>query len=206
MQLWLATLLSFLIGGIPFGFLAVKLLLGEDVRKLGSGNIGATNASRCFAGKRRWLAFAGIYVLDFLKGYLPVLLWAPGHAAWAGPLLAAAAVLGHCFSPYLGFKGGKGVATSGGAFFALEPQAVLIAIGAFVVVWGLTKVVALGSLALGFALAVAVLLREPTTAFGPRLWTSLLAIAVAAFLVWTHRSNIRGLLRLHQQRRDRQGA
>lgn len=209
MQLWLALLLAFAIGGIPFGFLAVKLLRGQDVRTLGSGNIGATNASRCFPGIWRWVAFLGIYLFDFAKGYLPVFYWAPlfapsvGGADFAGPSLAAATVLGHCFSPYLGFKGGKGVATGGGALFALEPLAVAIAIGVFFVVVALTRIVAIGSMALGFALAITVIARDPASAFGPRLWVSVLAIALALFLVWTHRSNIRGLLRL---RRARQGS
>lgn len=211
MQLWLALLLAFAIGGIPFGFLAVKLLRGQDVRELGSGNIGATNSSRCFPGPWRWVAFLAIYALDFLKGYLPVVYWAPLFVApdaadYAGPLLAAATVLGHCFSPCLGFKGGKGVATGGGALFALEPLAVGVAIGVFFVVLGLTRIVAIGSMALGFALAIAVVARDPDSAFGPRRWVTLLAIALAFFIVWTHRSNIRGLLRLQRARQSGKNA
>ncbi|MCA8968504.1 MAG: glycerol-3-phosphate 1-O-acyltransferase PlsY [Planctomycetes bacterium] len=200
---WLVA--TFLVGGIPFGFVVVKILLGKDVRSVGSGNIGATNASRCFPGRSRWVAFAGIYVLDFLKGFLPVFWLVPRVANaldihWAAPLFALVAVLGHCFSPYLGFKGGKGVATAGGAFFALEPMAVLVAIGVFFVVALSTRVVALGSIALGFALALTVVLRQPATAFGPRVYTTTLAILLAFFLVWTHRSNLRKLLEAKRNR------
>lgn len=206
-ELFACLALAFLIGAVPFGFLAVKLLLGRDVREVGSGNIGATNASRCFPGKWRWVAFAGIYALDFLKGYLPVALLMPRVAhvddiAWAGPAFALATVLGHCFTPFLGFKGGKGVATFGGAFFALEPLAVLVAIGVFFVVAALLRVVAVASMALGFALALTVVLREPSTAFGARVFTSVLAIVLAFFLVWTHRSNIRKLLAARRQRQS----
>lgn len=209
MQLWLALLIAFLVGGIPFGFLAVRWLRGQDVRLMGSGNIGATNAARCFPGIWRWVAFLGIYVLDFLKGYLPVVLLAPEvttQATWVGPALAATTVLGHCFTPYLKFKGGKGVATGGGAFFALEPLAVAIAIGVFFVVLGIARMTAIGSMALGFALAIVVVFRDLDTAFGARVWTSGLAIALAFFLVWTHRSNIRQMMRLYRQKRSGIGA
>jgi glycerol-3-phosphate acyltransferase PlsY len=115
--------------------------------------------------------------------------------------VALAAVLGHCFSPYLRFRGGKGVATAGGAICAIEPLAFLVALVVFFLVLAGTRVTALGSIALGFALAATVVLREPSTAFEGRWPVSAVAIFLAFFLVWTHRSNIRGLLRLRQQRK-----
>ena len=201
MQPALAMLLAFLIGGIPFGFLAVLLIQQRDVRTLGSGNIGATNAARCFSGIWRWVAFAGIYAFDFAKGYLPLYLWLPEAATWEGPAIGLAAVAGHCFTPYLKFKGGKGVATACGVLCALDPFALVVALVTFFVVLALTRVTALGSMALGFALAIATIAREPSTAFGARAWVTALTIFLAFFLVWTHRSNIRGLLRLRTQRR-----
>lgn len=195
MQLPLALPLAYLIGGVPFGFLAVKLILGKDVRQSGSGNIGATNVGRCFPGAWRWVAFVAIYLLDFLKGCLPVvLLGAPQETAWGPAAIGLAAILGHCFTPYLRLKGGKGVATTCGVLCALDWVALLVALAVFGLVLCLTRVTALGSMALGVALALAVILREPSTAFEDRWSVSALAVFLAFFLVWTHRSNIRQLL------------
>jgi glycerol-3-phosphate acyltransferase PlsY len=195
MTLALALLAAYLLGGVPFGLVLVRLLRGVDIRTLGSGNVGATNASRAF-GRARVPMFLLFYVLDFAKGYVPA-RWFPalGLGAADGGLgqavaLGAAAVLGHCFSPFLRFRGGKGVATTTGVFAAIEPLALGIALAVFFVVLGLTRRVFFGSLAIGITLALAVILREPATAFGARWPATALALAVAAFLVWTHRSNL----------------
>ncbi|MAE77162.1 MAG: acyl-phosphate glycerol 3-phosphate acyltransferase [Planctomycetes bacterium] len=200
MPLPLSLPLAFLIGGIPFGFLAVRLLLGEDVRDTGSGNIGATNVGRSFKGPWRWVAFAGIYLLDFAKGLVPVFLLAPALPVWSAAAVGLVAVAGHCFSPFLRFKGGKGVATTCGVMAALDWFALVIAIGAFFAVLLVTRVTALGSLVLGFALAAAVVLREPSTAFATRWPVTALALFFALFFVWTHRSNIQ---RMHAGRQAR---
>jgi len=203
MEFALSLLASFLVGGIPFGFLAVLLIYRKDVRTLGSGNIGATNVCRCFPKRWRLLAFLVIYAFDFAKGYLPVLLLSgthPSHPELAGALLGLLAILGHCFSPFLGFKGGKGVATSCGALFGLEPLALGIGLLVFFVVFLTTKVVAIGSISLAASLALAIILREPGSAFGARLPVTLLGLFLALFIVWTHRENIRGLLRLRNSR------
>ena len=105
----LACLLAYLLGGVPFALLLVRWFAGVDVRTLGSGNVGATNASRAFGPKARLPIFALIYVLDGAKGFVPAffgpeLVDGPGNAAvWLG----ACAVLGHCASPILGFRGGR---------------------------------------------------------------------------------------------------
>lgn len=198
MELWLSLPLAFLIGGIPFGFLAVKVLLGRDVRKSGSGNIGATNVARQFPGVWRWVMFAVIYAFDFTKGWLPVHLW--GEASgfnWGPPTIGLAAIAGHCFSPFLRFKGGKGVATTCGVLFALDWLALVVALGVFFATLAITRVTALGSIALGFALALTVILREPSTAFAERWPVTVLALFLACFLVWTHRSNLRKLRGQH---------
>lgn len=187
-------LAAWLLGGIPWGLVLVRLFRGVDIRTIGSGNIGATNASRAFSGWARPAVFLAIYVLDFAKGFVPAFV-AP-RLVDADPLLAsvlagAAAILGHVFSPYLRLRGGKGVATTTGVLAALEPIALAVALLAFVVVLRLTRHVYLGSLSLGIALALAVVLRAPATAFGERLPVTLLGFAVAAFLFWTHRNNLR---------------
>ena len=181
---------AFLCGAVPFAWICVRLCKGVDLRTVGSGNVGATNASRAFAGKgARLLAFLAIYALDAGKGLLPVLWLAPGDLP-LGALVAASAVLGHVFTPFLGFRGGKGVATATGALLALDWQAVLIAIGVFFVVRFGVGQVFFGSLALGLALAAAAVLLHLDSAFGERLPVTILCCVIAVFLFWTHRSNL----------------
>jgi glycerol-3-phosphate acyltransferase PlsY len=199
MVLALACFAAFLVGGVPFGLILAKLLAGVDIRRIGSGNIGATNAARAFSGKgKRAAVFGLIYVLDFAKGFFPT--WVLPSVLSGGDLgsptntavaIGACAVLGHCFSPYLGFKGGKGVATGCGVFAAIEPWALLVALCAFALAYFMTRRVYIGSLTLGVALAVTVVLREPATALGVRASATVLAIVVAVFFFFTHRSNIR---------------
>jgi glycerol-3-phosphate acyltransferase PlsY len=149
---------AFLLGSIPFGYLLVRVFHGIDVRSIGSGNIGATNVART-GGKKTAIV---TLVLDVLKGWLPVFLVLHTNALHvdalhlgavpAGSLqtlaavAALAAVLGHMFTPWLGFKGGKGVATSLGVFLALSPAAVLIAVAIFAITIALTRYVSLGSI------------------------------------------------------------
>lgn len=186
--------LAFLLGAVPFALFVVRAAKGIDVRTVGSGNVGATNASRAFATKRgQVLGFVVIYALDAAKGFAP---------AWFGPdftdsqpmlvgvLAGAAALLGHVFNPFLGWRGGKGVATATGALLALDWQATVIAIGVFFVVRWTTGHVFLGSLALGLALAGGSIVLHVESAFGSRLPLTILCLALAAFLFWTHRSNL----------------
>lgn len=188
---------AFLLGSIPFALLLVRGFAGVDLRTVGSGNVGATNASRVFGGKAGLLVFALVYLLDAGKGYVSTaagcdLIRGDPTSLITPALMGAAAVLGHCFSPFLGFSGGKGVATATGVFLVLDYQSVLIAIGAFMLVRLLSGQVFLGSLTLGLALATAVFLRDPATAFGDRLPVMVLAILTAAFFFLSHRENIRG--------------
>jgi glycerol-3-phosphate acyltransferase PlsY len=194
-MLLLACTLAWLLGGVPFGLVLVRLFCGVDIRTIGSGNVGATNASRAFPGRARLPVFLLIYVLDFGKGFVPAMFFpgwfglAPG--ALAPVLVGAAAILGHCVSPFLGFRGGKGVATTTGVFAAVDGIALLCGLGAFGLVFGATRQVFWGSLALGVALPVAVIAQAPGAAFGDRLPITVLALAIAGFLFWTHRSNLR---------------
>ncbi len=138
-------ILAFLLGSIPVGFIVGKLK-GVDVREHGSGNIGATNVGRTL-GKG-----AGIFTLiaDILKGVLAAWLGrfaSPGEDALAlGAILGFTAIAGHCFSPFLQFRGGKGVATALGVFLALAPIATLFGLLGFVIVFKLTRIVSLSSI------------------------------------------------------------
>lgn len=184
---------AFLVGAIPFSFLAVWIAFRTDVREHGSGNPGATNASRRFPKRWRLTAFIGIFLLDAGKGYVAAellpRLWGdlPGGAPAAAAL---AAVLGHSFSPFLRFRGGKGVATSLGALLALEPAATALALAAFFAVFLPTRIVAAGSLAAAVTLPIAVLARgRASTA------TGVVCVVLAVLIIVRHRSNIARLLR-----------
>ena len=143
---------AYLIGAIPFGLL-IGFLNGKDVRKEGSCNIGATNVTRVVG---KWWGKL-CFLCDFLKGFLPVILTMrlldPG-SGWLTALAAVAAMLGHVFPVYLGFKGGKGVSTAAGAALALCPLAVVIAGAVWVIVFFLSRYVSLASLAAALALPV----------------------------------------------------
>ncbi|MFN3241901.1 MAG: glycerol-3-phosphate acyltransferase [Planctomycetota bacterium] len=189
-QIELRAIAAFLIGAIPFAWLIVRVCKGIDVRTLGSGNVGATNASRAFEGKgARIGAFLAVYLLDAGKGAL---------AAWMGfatgllpgVLCGAAGILGHVFTPFLGGRGGKGVATATGALVVLDWRVTLIALGVFFVVRFATGQVFFGSLALGLGLASSAILLDVPQAFDQRLPLTLLTLVLAAFLFWTHRSNL----------------
>ncbi|MEZ5964689.1 MAG: glycerol-3-phosphate acyltransferase [Planctomycetota bacterium] len=198
MALALACLAAYLLGGIPFGLLLARVFAGVDIRTIGSGNVGATNAARAFASKRQRLAmFVLIYVLDAAKGFAPT-FWLPAAIGQPGAnvaaLIGSCAVVGHCFSPYLRLRGGKGVATGCGVFAAIEPWALLVALVGFAVAYAVARKVFVGSLALGVVLAGAVVLRDPASAFASRAAVSALAIAVAGFFFFTHRGNLRQAL------------
>ena len=176
-------LLTWLIAGVPTGILVAALAADVDPRTVGSGNTGATNVRRAAGDAAGAWTLAG----DALKGFVPVALAAwllPGSAvaAWAA-LLAFA---GHCWSPYLGFRGGKGVATSAGALLALAPLPTLLAVAVWVAVVAATRRSSLG------ALAAAALLPFLVAWLAPAALPVTLALAVGVVL--RHRANIQRLL------------
>ena len=181
-----ACLLAYFLGAIPFGYILVKLKTGGDVRGAGSGNIGATNVLRT-TGR---LAGVATLLLDVGKGYLAV--WIAREWTGASPLwmsLAALAVMaGHAFSVFLGFKGGKAVASFVGAFLCLTPFALGMETIVFVVVVAWTGYISLGSIigAATFPLAVWLLLQPPAP-----IWIA--AIMASAFIIYKHSSNIERL-------------
>jgi len=176
---------SYLLGSIPFGYLVVRIFKGEDVRTSGSGNIGATNVAR----KSPALGIATL-VLDAAKGLAAVLV---ARALFSGPhqqlimtTAALFAVLGHLFPLWLKFRGGKGVATSLGAFILLTPKSILCMVVLFLVIAIAFRYVSLGSVAVAAAFPLlAWALREYVD---PRQ-LGLIAL-VSALVIWRHRRNI----------------
>jgi len=147
MGFMLVFLMAYLLGSIPFGYLMVRVFQGKDVRDLGSGNIGATNVLRTCGRGIAVLTLA----LDGAKGYLAVLLTShfTSQESTTMALATAAVVLGHVFPIFLKFRGGKGVATSAGAFLALSVVSVVGAFLIFGIVVTLTRTVSLGSITAG---------------------------------------------------------
>jgi len=135
-------LISFLIGGIPFGYLYVKFRYKKDIRTMGSGNIGSTNVYRNF-GKRDG---AIVFIFDFLKGFLIVLISRFYYDISISMFFGIAAILGHVFSIYLKFKGGKGVATTLGVFIAIAPFISFLSIIVWLIITKFTKYVSLASM------------------------------------------------------------
>jgi len=178
-----ALLIAYLLGAIPFGFLLVKWRRGVDVRATGSGNIGATNVLRA-SGR---IAGVATLALDIAKGYFAV--WIAERLTGESPLWMSAAALcamvGHAYPVFLGFKGGKAVATFVGAFLRLTPAPLIAALVVFVGVVAWTRYVSMGSVisATTFPLAVWVFLHPP-------LPVMIAAAAGAVLIVLRHRSNI----------------
>ena len=181
---YLIPLVSYLMGSIPFGYLLVKSTEGKDIRAFGSGNIGATNVFR----KSR---LGGILtlVLDAGKGYLAVLMagWLGGGIEWQAAA-AVFAIIGHIFTIWLRFKGGKGVAAGLGAYLALSPLALVTTLGLFVLILLLTRYISAASIgAMALFPLWAYLYGEPT----PLIWGAVLG---AVLIIVKHHQNIRRLL------------
>jgi glycerol-3-phosphate acyltransferase PlsY len=178
---------AYLLGAIPTSYLVARAATGTDLRTFGSKNLGATNLYRLLG----WKAAVPVGLFDVLKGTVPVLLaqrFATEPAGW--PLVVGlAAVCGHVFSPFVGFRGGKGVATAAGVFAALAPGSVGVALVTWALVVRLSGYVSLGSILAAGAFAASVPLLYPG-----RSATWWAALAVFAFIVFTHRANIRRLL------------
>jgi acyl phosphate:glycerol-3-phosphate acyltransferase len=175
---------AYALGAIPWGVVLGKTFAGVDVRQYGSKSIGATNALRVL-GRKFSIA---VLVLDMLKGVLPVVIGCvAGLPDWSIGLAALAAVIGHCWSPYIGFTGGKGVATGGGAGVALFPWLLLL-IPVIVVVVVLTRYVSLGSIV---TVALASIAAVITAATGHLPWSWAIAIVLmSAIIVQRHHANI----------------
>ncbi len=187
-------ILSYLIGGIPFGFLAVYLVKKADIRSLGSGNIGATNVTRVLG--KKW--GVSVFVLDFLKGFIaplivPFLVSNPPTFLFILAIIAV--VCGHNWTPFLQFKGGKGVSTSLGGIAGLSLQfssliiLFLIAIFAWVAVFFIFKIVSLASLVSAFSFFVFSLI------FSQPLEFKVFSLLLFVFILIRHKKNIKNLLK-----------
>ncbi len=186
MTIALLAIAAFAIGSIPFGYLIGRFFFHTDIRQAGSGNTGAMNALRTI-GKA---GAAAVLILDALKGFAPafIVLHCNDVPVWTAAIVAACAVLGHCFSPWLGWKGGKGVATSFGAIFALAWPAGIVAVAGWAIGATCTRYSSVGSM-LGSVLAAFALwffTRDP--------WFTAYGVFAAAFILYTHRENIARLL------------
>lgn len=187
---------AFVIGATPFGYLAGRLR-GVDIREHGSGNVGATNVIRVL-GKGIGIP---VFVLDMLKGWLPVILtrWILKERGMDGPwpeiLAGVATVIGHNYTFWLRFRGGKGIATSAGVLAALLPLPLVVALTLWVVLFFTTRYVAVASI--GASLVVGIM--PAVLYFAGGEWTPTLPLVIFGALlgtlaVWRHRSNIRRLL------------
>lgn len=224
MQLWLCPLFAFLMGSIPFG-LFIARAKGVDIRKHGSGNIGATNVFRVIGKKHGLICL----LLDALKGFIPVVIainlvrlvganppWVslPLPDAWilvkplasqftvqsVHVLTALLAVLGHNYSPWIGFKGGKGIATSAGVVIALMPAGIVLLVIVFLITLALTRYVAVASIVCAIALPVMTHLgaRFHKNDAGISLWEAgtwnkplfFFSLLIGLLAVWKHRTNI----------------
>src|SRR5947209_704599 len=194
---------SYLLGSIPFGYLAGRIA-GIDIRQAGSGNIGATNVVRVL-GKRYGYP---VFLLDFFKGLgaveIAIAFARAARPEWGSPevygiLAAFASVIGHSFPPWLKFKGGKGVATSAGALFGLVPQATVIGLAIWLLVFWLTRYVSLASVltAVALPLVIFIINWRGETETRPVFYASL---CIAAVVIWRHRSNLSRLIRGREPR------
>lgn len=187
---------SYLCGGIPFSYIAGKVTRGIDLREHGSGNLGASNTFRILGAG----VAIPVLIMDIAKGYVPVVValslakQAGVADHWLGVTAMFASILGHLYSPYLKFSGGKGIATSAGAFFGLAPWAALGALLLFLLVFAARKIVSLASLTASISLPIFVYVAG-RTGHADSHWSLLaVSIIIMGVVVLKHRSNIKRLL------------
>jgi glycerol-3-phosphate acyltransferase PlsY len=185
--LWL--LASYFLGAIPTSYLLSRLFAGIDLRQHGSRNLGATNLYRVLG----WKYAIPAAIVDIAKGAIPVLVFAPqvSDSQLFALGCGVAAILGHVFSVFVGFKGGKGVATAAGVMLGLAPLALAVSALVWALLVWLTGYVSLGSIAAAAVLPLAVYLLEDSTS-PALLW---IAAAIAAGVILLHRRNIQRLLK-----------
>jgi acyl phosphate:glycerol-3-phosphate acyltransferase len=202
MTVWIAIILAYALGAIPFSFLVARRVRGIDLREHGSGNLGATNVYRTLGPA--W--GVGVLLLDMAKGAAAVLVmtlaityWPEGKSLplhlpadiWriVAGLLAA---VGHTASPFMNFRGGKGVATTAGAYFVLAPYPLLITLGIFGIVLGVTRIVSIGSITAAAVLPFSVLFFEiGSESFSKTI--TIVTFLVCAWVIVKHRANIKRL-------------
>ncbi len=196
-QFILLLLGSYVLGAVPSALLAGRIARGIDIREHGSGNVGAANAFRVLGAGWGML----VALLDVLKGFIPVWLFAGYGAELSGIdhlhvqlLFGIVAIVGHVFTVFGRFRGGKGVLTALGALIGLIPLEVGVAVFVFIVVFAVSRIVSLGSLSAAFALVVFILFERFVLAKVIRDELLLTCALLFLFVVITHRSNIRRLV------------
>jgi glycerol-3-phosphate acyltransferase PlsY len=179
-------IVCYFIGSIPFAYIVVKMAKGVDIREYGSGNVGATNAGRILG---KW-GFITVFLLDMLKGFLPIFfLMTYFHTAVSLIIGAALAlIIGHMYTAFLNFQGGKGVATAVGIYLAISPISLIIAAVAFAVTIYFSKMVSLSSIVAAVVLAIAVFFTNLD------MQIKILTIALAGFVIYKHKDNIKRIL------------
>ncbi|MDE3057832.1 MAG: glycerol-3-phosphate 1-O-acyltransferase PlsY [Bacteroidota bacterium] len=205
-NLVIVAVLSYLVGSIPTSIIASKLSRGLDIRKFGSGNAGGTNVVRVLG----WKIGVLVILFDILKGAVATIIiarlyWNPTlpfhNVTWFTDftvvqiICGAAAVLGHVWTLFAGFKGGKGVATGAGMLIAVAPVEFAVAIGLFVLVFVISRYVSLGSIVAAISFPLTMFFRENVLNVNVHGYHTLIffAIAVSVLLLFTHRANIRRL-------------
>ncbi len=204
-SLGVIVLLSYIVGSIPTSIIVSRLTHGIDIRNHGSGNAGGTNVARVLG----WRAGVLVILIDILKGYaatqvIPKLMYGPIPFENRTPfeditviqiIAGCAAIMGHIWTAFGGFRGGKGIATAGGVLAGLATIEMLVALGVFIVVFVVSRYVSLGSLSAALSLPVAMLLRHNVFHAELQGYNTLIffTIGISLLLVYTHRENIRRL-------------
>jgi glycerol-3-phosphate acyltransferase PlsY len=189
-------LAAYLIGAIPFAWIVARLYGVPDIRKVGSGNVGATNVQRVLGFR----AAIWVFLFDILKGALPVLLtqaFVDPAASYRDLLLVAVAltaIVGHVFPVYIGFKGGKGVLTALGSLAVLMPLPVALSVLVFLLVFGLSRFVSLGSMCAALCLPLGLWGQQIVTDQPVPIVYWILSVVLAVLVPLTHRQNIKRLL------------
>jgi glycerol-3-phosphate acyltransferase PlsY len=189
-------LISYISGAIPFSFIAGRIFAGIDLREHGSGNLGATNTFRFLGPKIALL----VLVADIAKGFLPVFFapaYSPGHSIsdlWLMYIVGFFAVIGHMFSVFVRFKGGKGIATTAGVFLALAPAAFVGAFVVFAIVMGISRIVSVASMVSSLALPLMVYISQRLELVPGDRSLLILSFAITAVVLVKHHSNIKRLL------------
>lgn len=205
-SLGLIIILSYLVGSIPTSIIVSKLTRGIDIRNHGSGNAGGTNVARVLG----WRAGILVILVDIIKGYaatqlIPKLMLGPIPFENRTPLedytliqiiAGCAAILGHIWTAFGGFRGGKGIATAGGVLGGLATVEMAVALGVFIVVFVVSRYVSLGSLSAALSLPLAMFFRHNIFHADLQGYNTLIffTIGISLLLVYTHRENIRRLL------------
>lgn len=187
MKLLMILVICYFLGSIPFSYIVVKLVKGVDIRTVGSHNAGATNAGRVLG---LW-GFFVVFFLDMMKSFFPLFVLGKIYNYSLNYLLifSVLLILGHTYTIFLKFKGGKGVATGVGIFLALSPISLAVALVVFLVVLKWSKMVSLSSISGAIAIAISVIWLET------ELLLKIFTVLVAVFVIFKHKENIKRIIK-----------